>query len=166
MSIFSELGVREGKDRLKEELLYNLASSYVLIEKEIGRALRTFGLSAVKLNVLLIVKHVGKDNGLSQVDICRRMIVSAGNITRLLDRIEREKLLERVTDAGDRRVNLIKITKKGSDLLMKVWPVYKKKVNEIISLTEPDIARMAVGLDQLRRNIAKGNHGRIKNESM
>ena len=69
MSIFSEMGIREGKDKLKEELLYNLASSYALLEREIERALSSFGLSAVKMNALLMIKHVGKDKGLSQMDI-------------------------------------------------------------------------------------------------
>ena len=155
MSIFSELGIREGKDKLKEELLYNLASSYALLEREIERALSSFGLSAVKMNALLMIKHVGKDKGLSQVDICRRMIVSAGNITRLIDRLEREKLVGRVAHGTDRRVNLIKITKKGSDILSKVWPTYKKKVNEIVSLPDADINRTVAGLEQLRRNISK-----------
>ena len=155
MSIFRELGVRQGKDRLKEELLYNLASSYVLIEREIEKIIAPFGLSAVKMNALLIIKHVGKDTGLSQVDICRRMIVSAGNITRLIDRLEREKLVERFAHAVDRRVNLIKITKKGSDILSKAWPVYKKKVNEVVSLTDADISRTAANLDRLRRNVSK-----------
>src|SRR3989338_5518569 len=147
MSIFSELGIREGKDKLKEELLYNLASSYALLEREIERALSSFGLSAVKMNALLMIKHVGKDKGLSQVDICRRMIVSAGNITRLIDRLEREKLVGRVAHGTDRRVNLIKITKKGSDILSKVWPTYKKKVNEIVSLPDADINKTVAGLD-------------------
>ena len=166
MSIFSELGVRESKDRLKEELLYNLAFCYVLIEKEIEKILVPFGLSAVKMNALLIIKHVGKEAGLSQVDICRRMIVSAGNITRLIDRLERENLVERIAHAVDRRVNLIRITKKGSDILNKAWPVYKKKVNEVVSLTDADISKTAGSLDRLRRSISQASYRRIKNESM
>ncbi len=153
MSIFSELGIRDGKDRLREELLYNLALSYVLIEKEIEKVLDSFGLSAVKMNALLMIKHVGKEKGLSQVDISQRMIVTAGNITRLIDRLEKEGWVERVADTEDRRVNLIKITRKGSDLLVKAWPVYKRKVNEIVSLPDADVRRTVAGLDRLRRNI-------------
>ena len=155
MSIFSELGIRNGRGRVKEELLYNLASFYALSEKAIERVLAPFGLSSVKMNALLIVKHVGKDKGLSQAEIGKKMVVSAGNITRLLDRLQREDLLKRVAQAGDRRVKLIKITKKGSDLLVKAWPVYKKKVDEIITLPNTDIIKTTSCIEKLRRVISK-----------
>ena len=35
MSIFTELGVRDGEDRAKEEVLYNLVACYVYAEKKI-----------------------------------------------------------------------------------------------------------------------------------
>lgn len=153
MSIFRELGVREGKDRVREALLYNLASSYILIERQIGKALESFGLSTVKMNTLLIIKHVGKNKGLSQVEIGRRMIVSAGNITRLIDRLEREKFVERTTTA-DRRVNLIRITDKGSKLLDKVWPHYKKEVNSIASaIPDVKITEIVKALEKLRKTL-------------
>lgn len=151
MSIFSELGVREGKNRSREELLYNLASSYVLIEKEIEKVLGSFGLSAVKMNALLIIEHVGKNKGLSQVDISQRMIVTAGNITRLIDRLEKEGWVKRIADTEDRRVNLIKITNTGSDLLAKAWPVYKKEVNRIASvIPDTKIVDIVKTLEKLR----------------
>ena len=151
MSIFRELGIRDGKDRLKEELLYNLGFCYVTLEKKIADVLAPYDLSPVKMNALLIIKHVGKDKGLSQSELSKRMIVTAGNVTRLVDRLQNEKLVERASLKGDRRVNLLKITPKGSDLLDKVWPVYKKKVDGIVSLIPGmDIVGTTVGLSGLR----------------
>lgn len=60
MSIFAQLGVRDGKDRIKEEVLYNLAACYVLVEKKISHFLAPYDLSPVKMNALLMIKHVGK----------------------------------------------------------------------------------------------------------
>ncbi len=153
MSIFRELGVREGKGRGPEELLYNLASSYILIERQIEKTLEPFGLSPVKMNTLLIIKHVGKSKGLSQVEIGRRMIVSAGNITRLIDRLEREDFVERTTTA-DRRVKLIRITEKGSRLLDKAWPHYKREVNGIASaIPDEKITEIVKTLEKLRQTL-------------
>ena len=156
MSIFSELGIREDKGRIHEELLYNLAACYSLIEQEIEKFLSFYNLSPVKMNALLMIKHVGKGAGLSQAEICKRMIVSAGNITRLVDRLERERLVERTDQKGDRRVNFIKITKKGSDLLNRVWPVYRKKVDEIVSLLpRRDVGLVTGRLNHLRERVLK-----------
>ena len=155
MSIFRELGIRDGKDRLKEELLYNLGYCYVMLEKKIEGILSPYELSPVKMNALLIIKHVGKDKGISQAELSKRMIVTAGNITRLIDRLQNEKLVERSSLRNDRRVNLLKITSKGSDLLDRVWPIYKRKVDEIISsIPNFDIVTTTVGLSGLRETLS------------
>ena len=107
MSIFADLGVRDGKDRAKEGLLYNLAACYALLEREIDLFLSPYGLSPVKMNALLMIKHIGKKEGLSQAEIGKRMIVSAGNITRLIDRLEQDKFVERISKSGDKRVKII-----------------------------------------------------------
>lgn len=154
MSIFSDWGIEGGKDRMKEEALYNLASCYALLERKIGQTLSPFGLSPVKMNALMMVKHVGGERGLSQVEISKRMIVSAGNITRLIDRLEKDSLVERVAEPNDRRVKLIRITKKGSDLLDSAWPTYQGKVNEILTmLPSRDLQLMPPLLNRFREKL-------------
>jgi len=162
MAIFGELGIRGSKNRTKEEFLYNMASCYVIVEKKISEALAAYGLTPVKMNALLVIKHVGKGKGLSQNDLCKKMIVTAGNITRLIDRLEKDKFVERAPLAGDRRVNLIRITKRGSDLLDKVWPVYQKKVDEIVCLTDADLTGVISGLENVRQTISQKNGGKAK----
>jgi DNA-binding MarR family transcriptional regulator len=79
----------------------------------------------------MVIKHIGKDTGLSQGELGRRLIVTPSNITRLLDRLEQDGYIERISRKGDRRVNLIRITKNGSDILDKVWPGYRNRINEL-----------------------------------
>ncbi|MBU4488264.1 MAG: MarR family transcriptional regulator [Candidatus Omnitrophica bacterium] len=132
MSIFRELGVREGKDRVNEEVIYNIAKAYTVIDGVISGFLSKYDLSPAKFNILLMVKHVGKDKGISQNEISKLLLVTTSNITRMIDKLEKDKYVERISQKGDRRVNLIKITKKGSDLLDKVWPHYKEKIDKLI----------------------------------
>ena len=143
MSIFSELGVRDGSDRLKEGLLYNLAACYALAEKRMTQALAPLGLSTVHMNSLMIIKHVGGKEGISQVDLAKKMIVSAGNITRLIYRLQKEDLVTRVPRSGDRRVKVLKITQKGSDLMDKAWPIHKREVHKIVSLVQEKEVKVA-----------------------
>ncbi|MEI8344620.1 MAG: MarR family transcriptional regulator [Candidatus Omnitrophota bacterium] len=155
MSIFSELGIQTGKDRKKEEVLYNIASCYALFEQRMSRILRPYHLSPVKMNALMMVKHVGVGNGLSQIEIGKRMIVSAGNITRLVDRMEQEGLVERLAQPKDRRVKRIKITKKGSDLLDQVWSIYIKEIHQVTSsLSDQDSTELVTVLGRLRKSIS------------
>jgi DNA-binding MarR family transcriptional regulator len=48
-----------------------------------------YKLTPVKFNTLLLVKHLGGSEGLSQNDICHHLIVSPSNITRLINLILR-----------------------------------------------------------------------------
>jgi len=134
MTIFKAIGIREGEDRTGEALIYNMAVCYGLAEKRIGVVLGRYGLSPVKMNALLIIKHIGGSEGLPQHGISERMIVTAGNITRLLDRMDKDGLIRRVVKKDDRRIKQVVISDKASKLLDRVWPVYKEEVEKIASL--------------------------------
>ena len=136
MQPFERFGIEIGKDTTVEGAVYGIASVYLIMEKQISDYLRPFDMSPAKFNVLMVLKHKGKDKGLSQIDIGKHLIVTASNMTRLLDRLHKEGVIERYAQPGDRRVNLIKITQKGSHILDKAWPGYYKKITEIASLLD------------------------------
>lgn len=131
MQPFERFGIEVGKNNTAEGAVYGIASVYLIMEKQISDYLRPFALTPAKFNALMVLKHKGQKKGLSQVDIGRHLIVTASNMTRLIDRLHKEGLIERYAQEGDRRVNLIKITQKGSNILDKVWPGYYKKLTEI-----------------------------------
>lgn len=134
MEPLKRFGIELKKENYKESAIYSLASVYLQIYKEISDYLKPFNLTLAKFNALMVIKHQGKEKGLSQVEIGKFLIVTASNITRLIDKLEKEKFIERVSQKGDRRINLVRITKKGSDLLEEIWPGYCKKIEELTAL--------------------------------
>jgi Transcriptional regulators len=156
MSIFRELGVREGKDRINEEVVYNIARAYTTIENSITHFLSPYNLSPAKFNILLAAKHSGKEKGISQHTISKILLVTTSNITRMIDKLEKDAYVERIEQKGDRRVNLIRITKKGSDLLDAIWPHYKERVDKSIGsiLSNPEKVQMNKLLEKVKE-IAK-----------
>ncbi|MBM3249198.1 MAG: MarR family transcriptional regulator [Candidatus Omnitrophica bacterium] len=127
-------GIEVGKKNIFEGAIYGVAGMYALFEKVISSYLRPYNLTPAKFNTLMIIKHMGKKSGLRQIEIGRRLIVTASNMTHLIDKLEREGYVERVSLKGDRRVNIIKISKAGSDLLDKVWPGYHNTIQELANL--------------------------------
>jgi MarR family 2-MHQ and catechol resistance regulon transcriptional repressor len=146
MSVLEQFCIKTGKEDFRESAIYALACSYSYIEKEISDYLRPFDLTPAKFNTMIVIKHAGKDRGLSQIDIGRRLIVTASNMTRLLDKLQKEGLVERFSREGDRRVNLIRISKKGSDLLDKVWPGYHAKILNIANTMNAEKLKQISGL--------------------
>ena len=153
MNIFRELGVWEGKDRINEEVVYTIARAYAFLDQSISRFLSPHNLTPAKFNILLIVRHKGKDSGLAQKEISKLLLVTTSNITRMVDKLEKEDYVQRIAKQGDRRVNLIKITEKGINILDEIWPRYKIMVDELISshFSEQEKQTISSVLQRLKR---------------
>ncbi len=138
MHYLENYGITQGKGQYYEEAIYGLGLVYNLISDEISTYLGDFGLTPAKLNVLMFIKHQGGKTGISQVEISKKLIVTPSNMTRVLDKLGKEKLIERLAHDGDRRVNLIRVTDKASKLLDAAWPGYKEKLRNLMSGVKQD----------------------------
>jgi DNA-binding MarR family transcriptional regulator len=58
------------------------------------------------------------------------MLLAQYNVSRLIDRLEMEGLVERRAVAGDRRRQTVHITQEGRGLLKRMWPVYEKAIGD------------------------------------
>jgi DNA-binding MarR family transcriptional regulator len=76
-------------------------------------------ITSQQFNVLRILRGAGLE-GLPTLDIAERMIEQAPGITRLMDRLERKKLVRRERPSDNRRQVLCYITKPGLDLLQEL----------------------------------------------
>jgi len=169
MGTLEHFGINSTKDNYRETAVYALAGAYSHIEKEISDYLRSSRLTPAKFNAMMVIKHIGREKGLSQIEIGRHLIVTASNMTRLLDRLEKEGYVERFARAGDRRVNLIKISKKGSDVLDKVWPGYYQKITNIANQLNKDelktISDLLLKLSSSLEGVTK-KRGRTKGDRL
>ena len=67
---------------------------------------------------------------LRQAGVQDRTQLAQYNVCRLVDRLEREGLVERRQCTEDGRSNVLVITAKGRDLRRKMWPVYAAGIEE------------------------------------
>lgn len=146
MDFLKRYGFEAGKGRYHEEALYSLALIYNIANNALSAFLKDFDLTPAKFNVLMAIKHQGKKEGISQVEISKSLIVTASNMTRLLDKLEKEGFIQRVAQHGDRRVNLVIISEKGSKLLDRAWPGYEKKLRDLIGKLPQEEQRPLAGL--------------------
>lgn len=64
------------------------------------------------------------DGRAAQSAVQSRVLLAQYNLCRLLDRLEREGLVERMPSPEDGRSNLVQITPKGRELRRRMWPAY------------------------------------------
>jgi DNA-binding MarR family transcriptional regulator len=102
-----------------EEAAYlDLLRTTEMLSRPLAQVLRGEDLSPAQYNVLRILR--GSPDGLTCGEIGNRMITRDPDITRLLDRMEKRKLISRRRDDKDRRVVLPRITTQGLDLLARL----------------------------------------------
>lgn len=146
MKTLEHFGVETGKGKYYEEAVYSLALIYNVITDEMTNYLNDFGLTPGKFNILFTIKHRGKEKGISQVDVSKQLIVTKSNLTKLIVKLEKDGLVTRSALAGDRRVNMLIITPKGSQLLDRLWDGYNTRLKDLLSSMEANKQKMLSSL--------------------
>lgn len=103
------------------------------------------GLTHTQYNVLRILRGVHPE-GHPRREVIARLVTRAPDVTRLLDRLERQGLVERGWSKQNRRLSIARITATGLALLDKAGPDIEAVQHETMEkLTEADqrsLARM------------------------
>ena len=80
-----------------------------------------------------VLYHLWKEDGLSQQELCDRTFRDKPSITRLLDNLEKQKLVKRKASKNDRRKNLIELTDAARQLQEKTMEVANQTLNEALA---------------------------------
>ena len=95
--------------------------------------LSSAGLTISQFGVLEALYHLGP---LSQKDIGQKILRSSGNITMVIDNLEKRSLVRRERDRQDRRSFIVHLTDAGNQLIRKIFPPHAAVIsNEMNSLT-------------------------------
>jgi len=146
MADLSTFGVYKGEGKYHEEIIYSTALLYNIISNDISNYLKGHNLTIGKLNILIAIKHHGQEGGIRQVEVSKHLIVTPSNMTKMIDKLEKEGFVTRSDLKGDRRVNIVKITKKGLDLLDNIWEGYNEKLLENMRCLSEEKQRKLAGL--------------------
>ena len=120
------------------------------IRRRLTRAIEPFGITLQQFNVLRILRGADPD-GLPTLSVAGRMVERTPGVTRLLDRLEAEDLVERVRDAEDRRRVVARITADGKSLLQRVDDTFEVAEDSAFSeLSESEIELLVRFLGRIR----------------
>jgi len=99
----------------EEAAFLDLVRTTDMLSRGLVQVLKTEELSATQYNVLRILR--GAPEGLPCGEIASRMITRDPDVTRLLDRLEKRRLISRCRETKDRRTVMTRITPDGLKLL-------------------------------------------------
>ena len=108
---------------------------------------RTDGLSIAEFGVLELLHHKGPT---LLGEIQRRVLVSSGGITFLVDRLVEKGLVERQNCPTDRRARFAALTRDGEKLLRRIFPRHARRLADAMSgLTTDELEEAAELLKRL-----------------
>ena len=94
-----------------------------------------------------VLYHLWKQDGLSQQQLCDATFRDKPSITRLVDNLEKLKLVKRVASKDDRRMNMIYLTSEAQVLQEKTMALANQTLNEAlggVTIEEIEIAKMVL----------------------
>jgi DNA-binding MarR family transcriptional regulator len=94
---------------------------------------------------VLWVVYRSPEKRIRQYLIGKDLLLEKYNLSRLLDRLEKEGLISRRICSEDRRGKYVQITDDGVALLRKMWAVYGKVIQEAFAshFSEDDLTRLS-----------------------
>jgi DNA-binding MarR family transcriptional regulator len=106
-------------------------------------------------NVLRILRGAGAD-GLPTLEIVERMVEKTPGITRLIDRLEATRLVERERREDDRRQVFCRITARGAKLLASLDPAVDALDDDALSmLSKSELTALVALLDRIRNHATR-----------
>ncbi len=111
--------------------------------------LQEFDITPPQFDALLILKS-NKGEDLTIGELGERMYLACSTATDLIDRMERNGLVERTRDANDRRVIRLRVLEKGHQMVEEVLAARKRYLAEVLQdVPQEDIQAMIRSMTQL-----------------
>lgn len=117
------------------------ASQYVNAHAD--RHIRRQGLNRTEFGVLELLYHKGRQP-LQQIG--EKILMTSGNITYVVDKLEQKQLVVRVGCPEDRRVWYAEITDEGKTWMEQTFPEHIKVIEEAVEGLTPEERQTAAAL--------------------
>lgn len=127
-----------------------LMRSHASVASRILPRLQKEGLTVSQFGILESIYHLGP---MCQKELGDKLLQSGGNITMVVNNLEKLGLVVRLRDEVDKRYILVHLTWRGSQLIEELFPGHVQDVKEIFSSLTLEERRQ---LNQLLRKVGKG----------
>ncbi|MGH7676720.1 MAG: MarR family winged helix-turn-helix transcriptional regulator [Gemmatimonadales bacterium] len=121
------------------------------VRHRLERQLAAHGLTPTQFGILEALLHVGP---LNQRNLGRKLLLSKGNITIVVNHLERRGLVRRVAHSADRRQSVVHLTRPGRSFIRTFFPSHAAAIaHELAVLTAAEQEQ----LGQLCRKLGLGS---------
>lgn len=128
--------------------------AHMMHDRRVQDVAKHSGTNVGDLHVLLALRRYGPENAMRPTDLYRTLLVTSGAITKRLDSLRAQGLVERVAAEVDRRSELVKLTRRGQAIADDAMSRIATSLEAIVKASGVDRAELRRIDDGLRRLIA------------
>ncbi|WP_028992351.1 MarR family winged helix-turn-helix transcriptional regulator [Thermoanaerobacter thermocopriae] len=116
---------------------------------------KDFDITSLQGMLMGILAHYG---AMKVSDLSQKLGLSNSTVSGIIDRLEKQGLVERTRSTKDRRVVYVSVTSKFKDTFQKHFKEAERKFEELISKASPeDLNKIIEGLESLKKILEKQN---------
>jgi MarR family 2-MHQ and catechol resistance regulon transcriptional repressor len=127
-----------------------LSRAQAAVSAHVAADVQRYGLTLTEFAILEALYHRG---AMLLGEVQRRILVSSGGITFLVDRLVAKGLVERQECPSDRRARYAALTPDGEALIARIFPGHAAMIARAVSTLSADEQQVAV---QLLRRLGRG----------
>ncbi len=123
-----------------------LSRAHQSISAHLNADVARHDLTLMEFGILEVLYHKGP---LLLGEVQRRILVSSGGITYLIDRLEAKGLVTRKTCDHDRRARYATLAQAGEEFIQRIFPEHANRIDSLVTELSPEEQTVLIGL--LRR---------------
>ncbi len=125
-----------------------------VVRIEAAHMRKDYGLTGPQFGVLDGLGHLGP---MQMGELCKKMLVTGGNMTVVVDNLEGQGLVQRLATPEDRRSVTVSLTAKGQKLFERIFPDHASHMQRMFSvLDEAEQRRLGELLKKLGTSLSAG----------
>jgi MarR family 2-MHQ and catechol resistance regulon transcriptional repressor len=97
--------------------------------------LASVGLTVSQFAVLEVLYHAGP---LCLTEIARKILTTGGNLTLVVNNLEKRGLVQRKQSSDDRRYFALHLTAKGKSLIVDLFPKQSARISRVLETLTPE----------------------------
>ena len=142
-------------NQFKKSELYSFITgkASTAIARRLQKNFKQAGLD-ITIEQWSVLYHLWKEDGISQQQLCESTFRDKPSITRLVDNLEKLKMVKRVPSKDDRRINMIYLTPEAQNLQEQSMQLANQTLNEaLVGVTHGQIEIAKEVLQRVYENL-------------
>jgi len=135
--------------------LVHIAAIHKAYNVTLANEFRSFEVTPQMWRILVTLQS---KNGYSIGHLSDVTLIEQSHLSRLIDTMEQDKLVDRRSQSRDKRIKLVQITRKGRSLFEEMLPIAMSQYDKILTgFSRDEIDSLMGFLGRIRRNLGSNS---------